>query len=291
MERSQRNGQDLIGDERPVVINRFAKNAPGISVLSFGLFDAGPRYRTTRPDGDFSWLLMLTAAGEGVLRGAGGELPIRPHSVAVYAEGATQDYGTSLQGGAWLFAYVHFRPRTLWAKRVGSWPGPWPGAAVLELQDPVLWREAWSSLARARRLAGSPQRNHTELALAALEATILWCDEANPARGVVPDPRVRLAARFARDHADQVVTANDMAEAASLSASRLTALFREQMGESPVGYAERLRLERAATLIAHSGLTVKEAAGAAGYGDPYHFSRRFTRRMGVPPSAWRGEGG
>jgi transcriptional regulator GlxA family with amidase domain len=78
-----------------------------------------------------------------------------------------------------------------------------------------------------------------------------------------------------------------MACEASLSTSGLTVPFERYFAESPAAYAERLRLEYAASLIDSAGLTVQEAAAATGYSDPFHFSRRFAKRMGVPPSRWR----
>ena len=51
------------------------------------------------------------------------------------------------------------------------------------------------------------------------------------------------------------------------------------------GLAE-VRLARGAALLRQAAF-VKEAAAEAGFNSPAHFTRRFTQRYGVPPSAFR----
>ncbi len=55
-------------------------------------------------------------------------------------------------------------------------------------------------------------------------------------------------------------------------------------------YREHLtgvRMERAAELLAHSGLTVREVARRVGYRQPAQFAKAFRRHHGVAPSDYR----
>jgi hypothetical protein len=58
-------------------------------------------------------------------------------------------------------------------------------------------------------------------------------------------------------------------------------------GEPLQAWARRLRLERAAALLAHSRWPVASVGMAAGYETQAAFTRAFSRRFGVPPAAWR----
>jgi len=273
--------------DRPSRVNNAVFNATTESALSCGYFAAGPGYRTTRPHGRSDWLMLVTADGGGRFR-HGEATAIAPRrSVAIYLADQPQDYGTDAQAGSWTFAFSHVTPRPSWARLVASWPEPVIGLAMVSIADDAIWQQTWAAMTRARQLLAAPHRGREMLTTNALEAMLLWADEANPTRGPALDPRVRKAAELARVHIDELLTADQLAKAAGLSVSRLTVLFREQLGESPVSYAERLRLEHAATLIAAGGLSVKEAAAACGYDDPFHFSRRFAHRMGKPPSHFR----
>jgi AraC family transcriptional regulator len=47
------------------------------------------------------------------------------------------------------------------------------------------------------------------------------------------------------------------------------------------------RIERAQELLLHSALSLDRIAAACGFADQSHFSRVFSRQIGIAPSAWR----
>jgi len=71
------------------------------------------------------------------------------------------------------------------------------------------------------------------------------------------------------------------------SYAHLCRLFTARFGMSPVRYRNAVRLERARHLLLDPGMTVAEAAYAAGFGDPAYFTRKFSEQHGIPPSRWR----
>lgn len=78
--------------------------------------------------------------------------------------------------------------------------------------------------------------------------------------------------------------------AAEVGASRsaLAERFPKAIGQTPMQYLARRRLEVAASLL-NDGATVAAVARQVGYGSEAAFSRAFKRSTGVTPSAWRGE--
>lgn len=79
-------------------------------------------------------------------------------------------------------------------------------------------------------------------------------------------------------------------QALNVSPSYLLELFRSQLGQSPMGTLNRMRLERAAGLLVGTGMTVAEIAVQVGIDDPNYLSRRFRRQFGLTPSAFRQRG-
>ncbi|MFM2089916.1 MAG: hypothetical protein RLZZ127_405 [Planctomycetota bacterium] len=67
----------------------------------------------------------------------------------------------------------------------------------------------------------------------------------------------------------------------------LTRQFREDLGEAPLAYIRRARLERARDLLRDHGLPVAAAARLVGIRDAAYFSRIYRARFGAPPSATR----
>lgn len=278
---------DICLDEIPGVANSRTREQVDLSSpdrpIAPGLLEGRESYRTIRPYGRSDWLLFLTVGGCGVIRSATTRVRAERHSAVLILDRVPHDYATARGESPWTFGYAHVSPRPFWRSWV-QWPSRVDGILVLEIGDESTWRAAWNALADARRLLSSPARGRSELAYNALERCLLWCDEANPSRGPLADPRVRRAAEFAARNLTRPITVEAMSNEAGLSASRLNALFRTHLGVSPAQYAERLRLDHAARLLSSAGLSVKEAAAASGYADPFHFSRRFRARFGYPPS-------
>ncbi len=83
---------------------------------------------------------------------------------------------------------------------------------------------------------------------------------------------------------------DELASTARVSRSYLSRLFQAEFGISVAACAEGLRLARAETLLVRTDMTISSIARHCGFADLYHFSHRFTRHHGVPPSVYRNEG-
>lgn len=79
----------------------------------------------------------------------------------------------------------------------------------------------------------------------------------------------------------------EMAEICLLSESQFRRVFIRETGLHPKEYVDKWKMGHAASLLLSGGAGVKEAAKRVGYGDPYHFSRRFKQLMGMPPEQYR----
>lgn len=67
----------------------------------------------------------------------------------------------------------------------------------------------------------------------------------------------------------------------------LCRLFRRYDRQSPYQFLLRLKLNQAAERLQQPGALVKQAAEAAGFEDPFHFSRAFKRTFGLSPDQFR----
>ena len=85
-------------------------------------------------------------------------------------------------------------------------------------------------------------------------------------------------------------TISDLAAELNLSVSRLQHLFKQTTG---IGLGQRLteqRLQKAALLLTHSRLRIKEIAASVGYEHTSSFTRAFERRFEQTPLAYRKAG-
>src|ERR1700678_2565668 len=78
-----------------------------------------------------------------------------------------------------------------------------------------------------------------------------------------------------------------MARAAMMSPSLFSRRFREAYGETPYGYLQTRRLERAMSLLRQGGMSVTDVCMAVGFTSLGAFSSTFSRIVGEPPSAYK----
>jgi AraC-like DNA-binding protein len=104
------------------------------------------------------------------------------------------------------------------------------------------------------------------------------------------DPLVgRALARLHRDPA-HLWTLEKLARDVGASRSVLAERFTHFVGEPPMHYLTRWRVQRAARLLAERGVKVSAVAREVGYDSEAAFSRAFKKLTGVAPVAWRNRG-
>lgn len=82
------------------------------------------------------------------------------------------------------------------------------------------------------------------------------------------------------------ITVRDVADYLSLHRTYFSKVFTEEMGVTPLQYLHRLRMEKAAELLA-SHFMISEVSLLLGYSDAYAFTHAFSKYYGSPPGSWR----
>lgn len=89
------------------------------------------------------------------------------------------------------------------------------------------------------------------------------------------------------DHACGDLDRRTVAEACGMHPGQVTRLCRRFAGCGFSGYLDLLRYQQALSLLRDSELSVATIAERCGYGSSQYFIRRFRRRSGLSPGAWR----
>ncbi|MEQ7922296.1 AraC family transcriptional regulator [Xanthomonas sp. WHRI 1810A] len=89
--------------------------------------------------------------------------------------------------------------------------------------------------------------------------------------------RIAAALQFLRDHYDEALSVEALANCANMSASTFHEHFKRTTLLSPVQYLKRLRLIKAQQMLVGEGLGVAQVAHRVGYQSTSQFSREYKR--------------
>lgn len=98
---------------------------------------------------------------------------------------------------------------------------------------------------------------------------------------------VARALEFMETHWSQPIQVSEIAGAAHVSPSHLSALFQQHVGRSPIQCLQGLRMRAAQRLLLDPYQNVGSVAAACGYDDPGYFVRLFRKIHGESPGRWR----
>jgi transcriptional regulator GlxA family with amidase domain len=115
----------------------------------------------------------------------------------------------------------------------------------------------------------------------------------NDVRSILPAPLSAVINHLRREWSHKPlrrVGVDELAATARVSRSYLNRLFQTEFGISPAAGLEGLRCSRAEMLLTRTDMTISSIAHQCGFADLHHFSHRFARRYGVPPSEYRDVG-
>lgn len=101
------------------------------------------------------------------------------------------------------------------------------------------------------------------------------------------DPPVAAALQAIHAHPAETWTVERLAAEAHLSRSAFAERFRALVGETPLQYLQRWRMQRAAYLLDTENLPLKTIIALSGYTSEKTFRKVFQRWMGVLPSQYK----
>jgi AraC family transcriptional regulator len=160
---------------------------------------------------------------------------------------------------------------------------PPPGAAADHGGGEIVWLLA--RLRRAARAGGSSGSLDAESLGTELVATVMRAADrdARPPRWLA-----RVAERLAEDGPEPSV--RELAREAGVHPVHVARTFRRFHGVPPGTWRRRLRVRRACALLCSRGVSIAEAAAAAGFADQSHLTRALRSVLGETPAALRRTG-
>jgi AraC family transcriptional regulator len=246
----------------------------------------GPRRLT---DYEFVWILNGSATwtrhrGGASDLGVGRPLSLRPGALLLAPSGVVDSFQWDRTQPT-RHAWAHFRLED--SARLPD-PATWP--LVRDLRTAPVLDGICSYLVElsSQPLAAARPRSAQLLAL----LLDLFVRGPLAERPLPTDPplvtvAVDAARRIWQTDGVRLITVDELARAAGVSAGHLYRVFGEHYGCGPAHALELIRLSRAAMMVQRSNASLAEVARASGFANAYHLSRRFSAAYGVPPGRYR----
>jgi AraC-like DNA-binding protein len=101
-------------------------------------------------------------------------------------------------------------------------------------------------------------------------------------------PQITRVVSYIEDHIAQSLGLLELSEVAGLSRVQFVRQFKQATGQPPHAYILQRRIERAKALLKNSDSTIVGVALDLGFYNQDHFTRVFSKFVGVTPGRWRG---
>jgi AraC family transcriptional regulator len=99
--------------------------------------------------------------------------------------------------------------------------------------------------------------------------------------------QLRKVTDFIRAHLAETLELSELAAISGLSSSHFGRAFKGSTGLPPHRWQLNLRVEQACAMLADATASLADVACAMGFADQSHFTRVFSRIVGITPGAWR----
>ena len=104
---------------------------------------------------------------------------------------------------------------------------------------------------------------------------------------IVKNAKLRDAVLYIESRFDESITLPDIAKAAGMNHTTLTALMKEELGLTAIEYLMKYRITVAKKQLEFTSVPIKDIANMTGFKTVPHFSRVFKAHMGTTPAEFR----
>jgi AraC-like DNA-binding protein/ligand-binding sensor protein len=110
-------------------------------------------------------------------------------------------------------------------------------------------------------------------------------------QGVRHAAALRKAERFMWENYTKKISLKEIADVSGLSAPYFSTIFKDEMGENLSNYLNRLRVEKASSMLRETEFSISGISTACGFEDQSWFSKVFKTYTGFSPCKYRENGG
>jgi AraC family transcriptional regulator, arabinose operon regulatory protein len=222
--------------------------------------------------------LYWIESGRGEILHAKGRIDLAPGRLFVIPAHTPARYKATDQ---MVLFWIHFRARLFGCMELFSVMN-WEYSAPIPAESgiPALWKDM-IAICRSQKLQDSLQADGL---LRQMLSFFAAADRAPAPHQLSELQRFLPTITFIEQNLRRRIRLEELAATVSLQPAYFCHLFSETVGQSPIEFVNRKRIERAQVLLLGEKRPLKETAAEVGFEDVYYFSRIFKAVAGISPA-------
>jgi len=251
---------------------------PEPNLLIAGHFLVKDTYQTIRPQGMSDWLIAFTLDGKGYFRVDDDHITCTRGDVTLLKPTVPHQYGTT-KGKEWQFIWAHFSSDLFETNYLSD-------KNLLNLTMESEYARNRMNNAFEKLIQDYRERNKYwyELCQNSLKEILLLIAQ----RQKHPiEPRIEEVLHILFKQMNESISIKELAQSVGLSPSRLSHLFKENVGTSILETLIQMRINQAALLLEHTDRNASEVAMEVGFQNYNHFAIQFRKRFGLSPRSYK----
>ncbi len=217
--------------------------------------------------------ITLSVAGAGRFTYLGGEARVPAGCIAIFHPGEPHAIGNAERGHTWEVRSLHVPPA--WLERAGR-PLLAPAPVLADAELLGAFDAVWCAFDAGEAVI--------ESALLRLSSVLAARPGLEPTRPPSSELVRRCLAHLAA-HLDRPMSSSELAGAVGASPARIRRAVTAATGLPPLAWHVQRRIQESKHRLAR-GDGIAATALATGFADQAHFTRHFTRLVGVSPSRY-----
>jgi AraC-like DNA-binding protein len=282
-------GRKIISIPQQVLKKQGLNNAllNGLFIKDLGYYPVAAKHHTHRNNGSAHNILIYCVAGSGWVKNAKGIQKVTENSFFILPQNIEHEYGAS-EDDPWTIYWIEFG-----------------GNMLANINDMSFTKDCFNpkhfpykndAIQLFNEIFNVLEQGYDKEYLAYVNMKLINCltlflfqrgSVVKKNRENSHDVIFQKAKAYMQSNLHRSILLPDLSAAAGCSDSKISTIFKNITGHSPINYFNQLKIQKACQLFYGTNGLVKEVAAQLGYHDPYYFSRLFTQLMGTSPNAYK----
>ncbi len=280
-------GRQRIEIPKPVLKSKVLNNPwlKQLYICSLGYYPKAEGHYTNRKKGLSENFLFLCVDGMGWYKIADKQYEVKPNEFFILPQNVSHGYGSS-EENPWSIYWIHFGGELLpyfnAMFSVQSHFKPFPIKSSNDIFS------GFSSIYKSLELGYSIDNlMFANMCLFQFLSLFIYNAKHYTINPLDIINCVDSAILYMQENIDENISLNDLSKHYNYSPSRFSSLFRQKTGYAPIDYFIQMKMQKASQQLDFTQQSVKEIAINLGFDDPYYFSRRFSKVIGMSPTKYR----